>query len=271
MPRLAVASLSAAALTLALASCAGEPARSSSPPASAPAPRAFSDEAIAVSPPPQVTAATPEPAPEPTPPPVPAAAPPATPAPAAPPRDDDFVDVAALIPDAVLDMRYATEKNFTKKQLYPVARCLLRRAVAVRLAKVAEHLRADERRLVLWDCYRPASIQRALWELVPNPSYVAKPTFAKDGTPTGGSRHSRGAAVDASLADQSGALLPMPTDHDDFSKAAAAKRAHASPNGAEARRLAAAMVAEGFRPIASEWWHFDAPDASKYGFSDHPL
>ncbi len=150
-------------------------------------------------------------------------------------------------------------------------RCLLRRAVAARLAKVAEHLRAEERRLVLWDCYRPASIQRDLWQLVPNPAYVAKPTFAKDGTPTGGSRHSRGAAIDASLADKSGALLPMPTDHDDFSKAAASKRAHASPDGAEARRLAAAMVAEGFLPIASEWWHFDAPDAARYDFSDHPI
>ncbi len=191
--------------------------------------------------------------------------------PAAPPRDDDFVDLAAVVPDAVFDLRYATANNFTHQQLYPVARCLLRRAVAARLARVAERLRRQERRLVLWDCYRPASIQQALWKLVPDPSFVARPTFAADGTPIGGSRHSRGAAVDLALADAAGQLLPMPTDHDDFSAAAASRRAHAGARGAEAKRLAAAMIAEGFSPIASEWWHFDDPAAARFGFSNTPL
>jgi zinc D-Ala-D-Ala dipeptidase len=201
---------------------------------------------------------------------------PAAPAPAAPPADDDFVDVALAIPDAVLDLRYATEHNFTRRKLYPVARCLLRRAVAARLALVAERLRNSQgreaRRLLLWDCYRPASIQLALWELVPNPAYVARPKFAADGTPISGSRHSRGAAVDLSLADAAGAPIAMPTDHDDFSSAAAPRRAFAAQvGGPEARRLATAMAAEGFLPIASEWWHFDAPDSASYGFSDAPL
>lgn len=197
----------------------------------------------------------------------------ATPPPtAAAERDDDLVDVAVQIPQAVLDLRYATERNFTKRQLYPVARCLLRRAVAARLAKVAARLAESGHRLLLWDCYRPASIQKALWDLVPDPRYVAKPTFAADGTPLGGSRHSRGAAVDVALADRDGRPLVMPTDHDDFSAAAQPRRAHrAARGGAEARRLAEAMIAEGFSPIASEWWHFDAEDASRYPFSDQPL
>ncbi|HEY0989843.1 MAG TPA: M15 family metallopeptidase, partial [Kofleriaceae bacterium] len=41
------------------------------------------------------------------------------------PRDDDLVDVASLIEDAVIDMRYATDDNFMGKKLYPVARCKL--------------------------------------------------------------------------------------------------------------------------------------------------
>ena len=45
-------------------------------------------------------------------------------------KPDDFVDVAAVIPDAVIDMRYATADNFTKQQVYPVATCKLRRSVA---------------------------------------------------------------------------------------------------------------------------------------------
>ncbi|MBK7538546.1 MAG: M15 family metallopeptidase [Myxococcales bacterium] len=204
-------------------------------------------------------------------------APPAPPAPPAapagpPPRDDDFVDVSALIQDAVMELRYATPGNFTKRTLYPVARCLLRRAVAQRLARVAAQLREHGHRLLLWDCYRPASIQLALWELVPDPRYVARPSFAPDGTPTGGSRHSRGAAVDLALAQTDGTPAPTPTDHDDFSAAAQPRRAHrAAHGGAEARLLAATMISEGFVPIASEWWHFDAPDSSRYGFSDAPL
>jgi D-alanyl-D-alanine dipeptidase len=187
-------------------------------------------------------------------------------------RPDDFVDVAALIPDAVLDLRYASEHNFTKRKLYPVARCLLRRAVAARLVAVAARLREQARRLLLWDCYRPASIQQALWELVPDPAYVARPKFDAAGKPIGGSRHSRGAAVDLSLASAEGAALPMPTDHDDFSTAAQPRRAFAAKvGGAEAKRLAEAMTAEGFTPITSEWWHFDAPDSGAFGFSDEPL
>ncbi|MEZ4360731.1 MAG: M15 family metallopeptidase [Kofleriaceae bacterium] len=252
--------------------CRGEPTRAPSSPAR-PAANTVTRAPAAAAPPAPPAAAPPAATP-------PAATPPiATPlaaatspgaTAAAPPRDEDLIELSELVPSAVLDLRYATTNNFTKRQLYPAARCLLRRAVASRLARVAERLRP--RRLVLWDCYRPASIQRALWELVPDPRYVARPKFAADGTPTGGSRHSRGAAVDVSLATEDGAPIAMPTDHDDFSAAASRRRALAAPRGgAEATLLSEAMIAEGFAPIASEWWHFDAPDSARYGFSDEPL
>lgn len=180
--------------------------------------------------------------------------------------------MTAVIPDVVLDLRYATPHNFTKKQLYPAARCLLRRAVAERLARAAELLRRQDRRLLLWDCYRPTSVQLDLWKLVPDPRYVAKPKFDADGKPISGSRHSRGAAVDISLATLDGAPVPMPTDHDDFSAAAAPKRAFAAKvGGAEAQRLSAAMVASGFTLMPTEWWHFDDPDSAQFPFSDEPL
>src|SRR5262249_21344003 len=113
--------------------------------------------------------------------------------------------------------RYATADNFTGKPLYPVGRCKLRRAVAARLAVAAKALRAQERRLVLWDCYRPKSIQEELWKRVPDPRYVADPRV--------GSKHGRGAAVDVSLADTAGAPVAMPTKFDDFSEAAHRARA----------------------------------------------
>lgn len=179
------------------------------------------------------------------------------------PRDDDLVDVSAVIDDAVIDVRYATADNFTGKPLYPVARCKLRRAVAARLAKAARVLRASARRLVLWDCYRPTSIQEELWRRVPDPRYVADPKV--------GSKHGRGAAVDVALADKAGKLVALPTGFDDFSEAAHRDHALAGDAGAEARRLENAMVGAGWKPLATEWWHFDAADSSRYALSDEPL
>jgi D-alanyl-D-alanine dipeptidase len=120
-----------------------------------------------------------------------------------------------------------------------------------------------DRRLVLWDCYRPASIQQELWNRVPDPRYVADPKL--------GSKHGRGAAVDVALADKHGKLVGLPTKFDEFSEAAHRDRALAGDAGAEARRLEQAMVDAGWKPLATEWWHFDAPDSAKYPLSDEPL
>lgn len=175
----------------------------------------------------------------------------------------ELVEVKRLIPDAVLDMRYATANNFTGKQVYPVARCKLRRAVAERLAKAADALRPQHRHLLIWDCYRPTSIQEAFWKLVPDERYVADPRK--------GSRHSRGAAVDLALVDDQDKPVTLPTKFDEFSEAAHRDHALVGDQGAEARKLAAAMKDAGFEGMSTEWWHFDAPDASSYPLSDEPL
>jgi D-alanyl-D-alanine dipeptidase len=184
---------------------------------------------------------------------------------AAGPREkpSDFVDVSEVVPDAVLDMRYATEDNFTGKAVYPVAHCKLRRSVAARLAKAAATLRKHDRRLLIWDCYRPKSIQEVFWKLVPDERYVADPKK--------GSRHSRGAAVDVGLVDKDGKAVTLPTKFDDFSEAAHRTKALKGSTGAEARTLEAAMKKAGFVGMPTEWWHFDAPDAAKFSLSDEPL
>ncbi len=193
------------------------------------------------------------------------------PAPApAPPTRPGWTDVSVRIPDAILDIRYATAGNFTGAPLYPVARCLLRTDVAERLAAAADLLRRDGHRLILWDCYRPASIQRLLWERVPDPRYVAEPIFDDAGKPIGGSKHSRGAAVDVSLAAPDGTPRTMPTDHDAFGPAASGARA----TGDAARHhaaLRAAMEAAGFTQMPTEWWHYDATTWTRYPLDDSPL
>ena len=178
-------------------------------------------------------------------------------------KPSDFVDVAPLIPDAVLDLRYATEHNFTGKQLYPSAHCKLRRAVAAKLVAAAKTLRAADRRLLIWDCYRPSSIQAVLWKLVPDERYVANPSK--------GSRHSRGAAVDVGLVDKAGKPVVLPTEFDDFTPAAHRDHALVGDRGVEARRLETAMQSVGFVGMATEWWHFDDATAAIYPLADDPL
>lgn len=178
-------------------------------------------------------------------------------------KPDDFVEVQGAIPDAVIDMRYATKDNFTGDVLYPKAVCKLRRAVVERLVKAAELLRKQDRRLLIWDCYRPHSIQKLLWERVPDPKYVADPKQ--------GSKHNKGAAVDLAVVDKDGNAVTLPTKFDEFSKAAHRSRALAGKAGVEAKRLSTAMLAAGFKPMPTEWWHFDAPDSAKYAIADDPL
>lgn len=186
----------------------------------------------------------------------------ATPAPAA---SDGLVDVAPLVPRAVLDIRYATPANFTGRALYATARCLLRPEVAARLARAAARLEAQGYRLRLYDCYRPLSVQKAMWAAFPRPGFVANPRS--------GSLHNRGAAVDVGLSALDGAELPMPTGYDAFVPAAGARATDGIPSKLRLRRdrLRAAMEAEGFIVNPKEWWHFAVRDARRYPLLDVPL
>jgi beta-N-acetylhexosaminidase/D-alanyl-D-alanine dipeptidase len=183
-----------------------------------------------------------------------------------------LVDVRALDASIVVDMPYATTANFTGVRLYPASRCLLRPEVAERLVRVQRRLRADGAGLLLWDCYRPFAVQRRLWALVPDARYVAEPVVATDGCPVAGSKHNRGAAVDVTLVDAAGRRLEMPTAFDDFTERAHRDARDWSPVAREnAARLERAMVAEGFQPLPTEWWHFDASGWERYELLDRPL
>jgi D-alanyl-D-alanine dipeptidase len=175
-----------------------------------------------------------------------------------------LVDLATVAPTVRLDLRYATPNNFTGRALYPVTRCLLRPAVAARLARVQSSLEARHLGLKVYDCYRPLSVQRQMWALVPDERYVADP--AK------GSRHNRGAAVDVTLVRPDGEELAMPTPFDDFSQRARIDYPQL-PAAAVANRalLQQVMRAAGFTPLPTEWWHFDAPEWESFDLLDIPL
>ena len=181
-------------------------------------------------------------------------------APAAP-----LVEARSGVKDLVVDLRYATEDNFLKRQVYPDgARCLLLPAAVERLAQAARLLRAQGYRLKVYDCYRPRAVQWEMWKLFPRPGYVADPRK--------GSNHNRGAAVDLTLVTQKGEDVEMPTPFDTFTRAAHQGYTGGSAESrANRERLRSAMEAAGFRPNRMEWWHYDLPDAKSRPVLDVPF
>lgn len=167
-----------------------------------------------------------------------------------------FVDVRTVVPDAVIDLRYATPRNFVGVPLYPAdARCLVHDSMAPGLAKAAESLRAQGDVLVFWDCYRPHDVQVRMFQAVPNPAWVAKPgPYARS--------HEAGRSVDVTIAEH-GQLVDMGTDFDDFSARAQAYATDGVSAAAQANRarLRTAMADGGLAVYSGEWWHFDGPGA----------
>ncbi|MCX6484831.1 MAG: D-alanyl-D-alanine dipeptidase [Mycobacterium sp.] len=167
-----------------------------------------------------------------------------------------FVDVRTVVPDAIVDLRYATPDNFVGVQLYPSdARCLVHESLASGLATAAAALRAQGSTLVFWDCYRPHAVQVRMFDVVPNPAWVAKPgPYSRS--------HESGRSVDVTLAEGS-RLVDMGTGFDDFSSRATAYATDGISAAAQANRarLRAAMAAGGLTVYSGEWWHFDGPGA----------
>lgn len=177
---------------------------------------------------------------------------------------DPLVNARALVPDAVLDGRYATGRNFTGRALYPFPAAFLRRSTAEKLSAAAGLLRLHGRRLVIYDAYRPLSVQKEMWKARPDDRFVADPER--------GSSHNRGAAVDAGLADSRGRPVEMPSGFDDFGPGAAHDAPGATPaSRAEAARLKDAMEAAGFESLREEWWHYQDAAAKDWPLLDIPF
>ncbi|MGV0852199.1 M15 family metallopeptidase [Mycolicibacterium phlei] len=176
--------------------------------------------------------------------------------------ETELVDVRTVVPDAIIDLRYATTNNFVGEAMYPPdARCLVAASMAPRLAAAAEVLRRTGDTLVFWDCYRPHDVQVRMYEVVSEPGWVAKPgPYAKS--------HEAGLSVDVTLA-RDGELVDMGTDFDEFVPRAHAYATEGISAGVQANRarLREAMAAGGLTVYRGEWWHFDAPGA----YEPHPI
>ena len=166
------------------------------------------------------------------------------------PDDGDFVKVAAYIPDIVVDLRYATEENFTNQRIYDFTDLWLCYGTVKKLMLVQEELRQYGYSLKIWDGFRPVAAQFRLWAVCPDPTYVANPN-------KGFSSHSRGNTVDITLVNADGTEALMPTGFDDFSKLADRDYSDCSREAADnALFLEQLMIRYGFEAYAGEWWHF---------------
>ena len=107
-----------------------------------------------------------------------------------------FVNLQDINDTIIIELRYATDDNFTGTVLYPVSVCLLRAETAQKLIQAENRLEALGYRIKVWDAYRPLSVQRVLYEAVEDKTFIANPQ--------NGSRHNRGGAVDITLTDMDG-------------------------------------------------------------------
>ena len=165
-------------------------------------------------------------------------------------QQSDFVRLKDLSPDFVYELKYATPDNFLKQAVYDCGECYLRKSTAEALVKANEAFKQLGYRIKLFDCYRPLSIQKKMWKILPGTHYVANP--AK------GSKHNRGAAVDLTLVDAEGKELNMGTPFDFFGKEAHHTYTQHSKEVLENRKLLKETLDKyNFKSIYSEWWHYE--------------
>lgn len=168
---------------------------------------------------------------------------------------ETLVAVRDHIPDILVELRYASENNFTGTQIYDFTEPQLRYGTVQKLLAAQRMLSAQGYGLKIYDAYRPSSAQYRLFETCPDSRYVADPY-------RGFSSHSRGNTVDVTLVAADGGTVEMPSSFDDFS--ALADRSYddvSEAARAHALLLEAVMTECGFSPYQKEWWHFSDTDA----------
>jgi len=167
------------------------------------------------------------------------------------PEDDEYVLVNKYIPDIYVELMYATDNNFTGVRIYDFTDAYLRYGTVKKLANVQKELKEQGYSLKIWDAYRPFEAQQKLWEVYPDPNYVANPA-------DGMKKHNLGGTVDITMVAADGSVISMPTEFDDFSLKA--DRDYSDIEDEEAVKnvmiLQNAMENNGFTGYQGEWWDY---------------
>ena len=167
------------------------------------------------------------------------------------PEDDEYVLVNKYIPDIYVELMYATDNNFTGVRIYDFTDAYLRYGTVKKLANLQKELKEQGYSLKIWDAYRPFEAQQKLWEVYPDPNYVANPA-------NGMKKHNIGGTVDITMVTADGSVISMPTEFDDFSLKA--DRDYSDIEDEEAVKnvmiLQNAMENNGFTGYQGEWWDY---------------
>ena len=162
-----------------------------------------------------------------------------------------------------IDLMYAKPDNFVGEKMYHFSEAYLHPHAAKALVQANRLLRESHPglRLIIYDAARPMRVQQKMWNKVKGTAqqnYVSNPA-------NGGGLHNYGLAVDVSIIDCNGDTLPMGTtvdalthrSHIDKEQELVAKGKISAEAARNRALLRTVMKKAGFRPLRSEWWHFN--------------
>ena len=193
----------------------------------------------------------------------------------APDDPSGFVVLGEFIPDIIQEIRYYSTYNFVGDRIdgYQQPCALMTIEAAQALKNVSDYVKKFGYRLKIYDAYRPqmAVDHFVRWAKDPNDKRMKKYFYPKiDKTRLfpeeyimEKSGHTRGSTVDLTLFDmRTGKEVDMGGTFDYFGELS-----HPDYTGKLTKKqiknrqiLRDAMLRHGFKPLASEWWHFTLKD-----------
>lgn len=173
-------------------------------------------------------------------------------------------NIADEVPEVRISLMYTRADNFTGRVLYTSLREAYLHPITMKaLKKADERLRQlrPDLRLMVMDATRPMSVQQKMWDAVKNTNqkiYVSNPK-------NGGGLHNYGLAVDLTLCDLNGDTLTMGVKIDNMTilshidkEDLLLKQGKISREAYDNRRLLREVMRyAGFKPLRTEWWHFN--------------
>ena len=176
----------------------------------------------------------------------------------------DFVPVYTMINDAVYDIRYYSNYNFTGNKIngYKAPVAYMTKESLKALTQAADDLRKQGYRLLIWDTYRPQKAVNNFVAWINNPNDAGDKSFYPNLELKGQyimekSGHTRGSTVDLTLIKKDGSFVDMGGTFDLFSEISHPDYKKLTKEQKKNRKiLHDAMIKAGFKGIDSEWWHF---------------
>ena len=179
-------------------------------------------------------------------------------------QQQGMVDVQTIDSTIRVSLMYSRPDNFMGRTLYEdLHRAFLHPRAARALVMAQRYLKEEhpEWSLIVMDACRPMHIQQMMWDKVkgtPVENYVSNPA-------RGGGLHNYGMAVDITICTERGDTIEMGSLVDHMSALSHIDReaqlvqqkkmtARAAQNRQLLRRI---MRKAGFKPLRSEWWHFN--------------